>query len=81
MSVKKIDARRRSYHAVFNSPEGKEVLKDLAQFCGSMKSSFSPDPYQTAFREGRREVWLRIQTHLKLTEDDIFNLYEQEKNL
>jgi heterodisulfide reductase subunit B len=77
--AKAIDKRRRAYQAAFNNPEGKQVLQDLAKFCGATKSSFSRDPIEMGFREGRREVWLRIQQHLKITEDDIWRLFEQEK--
>lgn len=74
-----VDQRRRAYQATFKG-EGQEVLKDLAVFCGSTKSSFSRDPLEMAHREGRREVWLRIQSHMKLTEDDIWQLFERERD-
>ena len=77
--AKTVDKRRRSYQATFNSPEGKEVLKDLVVFCGQNKSSYSQNPHEMAFREGRREVWLRIQAHMKISDDDIWKLFEQEK--
>lgn len=78
-SAKDIDARQKAYKTAFGGEPGKEVLKDLAVFCGSQRSSFSSDPLEMAFREGRREVFLRIQQHLNITEDDIWNLYEREK--
>lgn len=78
--VKELDQRRQAYQATFDSETGKEVLKDLAVFCGAAKSSFDSDPLKMAFREGRREVWLRIKTQLNITEDDIWNLFNQEKN-
>lgn len=30
--------------------------------------------------EGRREVWLRIQGYLQLSDEDIFNLIEEYEN-
>lgn len=77
MTVKKIDQKRIAYQKTFNNPMGKEVLRDLSILCAPMKTSFSRDALEMAYREGRREVWLRIQTYLNLTEDDIFNLHQQ----
>lgn len=78
--IEKVDARRRAYQACFSGEPGKAVLEDLTQFCRGMKSTFSRDPYEMAFREGRREVWLRIQSHLNITEDDIWSLFNREDN-
>jgi hypothetical protein len=30
--------------------------------------------------EGRREVWLRIQAHLRLTDEELWRLYGQAPN-
>lgn len=39
-----------------------------------MDTTFHPDPRMAALLEGRREVWLRIQNHLKMSQDDLFDL-------
>lgn len=67
--------RKRSYALTFRSPAGNEVLRDLAKFCRANESCFHPDQRKHAATEGRREVWLRIQQHLNLRTDDLFNLY------
>lgn len=56
-----------AYKRLFDSEDGKIVLKDLARSCRLDQSSFSSDPYETAFNEGERHVVLRI---LKTIEAD-----------
>jgi hypothetical protein len=46
--------------------EGETVLADL-QSAYYRRSSFSKDPYETAYREGQRSVIIRI---LNLLEED-----------
>ena len=53
------------------------VMKDLARFCYAHKTTFHPDAKVQQHREGRREVWLRIQSHINLTEDELFDLFEK----
>lgn len=68
------DDRCRAYKLLFGSPAGAEVLADLAVFCRANASTFHPDPRLHAVAEGRREVFLRIQNHLRLQTEDIFTL-------
>jgi len=69
-------ARRRTvYVATFLNPMGEEVLKDLARFCRAHETTFHVDARAHAVAEGRREVWLRIQRHLQLTDDQLWQLY------
>jgi hypothetical protein len=60
------------------------VLKDLARFCRAHRSTAHPDPHAAAKMDGRREVWLRIQEHLQLSEPQLWELYtripSQEKD-
>ncbi len=68
--------RQQSFRNTFN-PESKfsvEVLKDLAKFCRANDTTFHPDPRTHALLEGRREVWLRIQNHLNLTTEELYQL-------
>lgn len=69
--------RRRStaYRATFASPMGEEVLADLARFCRAHHSTAHPDPHMAARLDGRREVWLRIQAHVRLSEDELWKLF------
>lgn len=66
--------RRTAYVATFSSPSGEEVLADLARFCRANRPTFHPDPRVAAQLDGRREVWLRIQQHLQLSDADLWRL-------
>lgn len=68
--------RAQAYRVTFN-PEGvqtRRVLTDLAKFCRAGESTFHTDARVAALMEGRREVWLRIQQHLQLTDDELWAL-------
>lgn len=58
-------AMAKKYRDVFGSPLGKEVLKDIIEFAGFMETSFEKgDPYLSAFKEGKRNVALKIVHYL-----------------
>lgn len=67
--------RRCAYQTTFKGPLAEAVLKDLARFCRAHESTFNADPRAHALAEGRREVWLRIEQHLKLTPGQLWELY------
>lgn len=67
--------RRMRYLKVFDNTNGEFVLADLAKFCRANQSTAHGDPQVAARLDGRREVWLRIQHHLKLSPDDLWKLY------
>lgn len=82
--AEKLDRKRRAYRQLFLADDGganepaKVVMADLARFCNATKPSVrvSPqtgaiDPMAMAVGEGRREVYLRIQSHLGLTDADV----------
>lgn len=70
--------RRRAYRATFNTVEGRKVLADLRRFCrASVPTADVNNVQATYLLEGRREVFLRIISHMNLTEDDIFELVEE----
>jgi hypothetical protein len=52
------------------------VLKDLAKFCFATQSTAHINERAQAMLEGRRAVWLRIQEHLQLSEEELWNLYD-----
>jgi hypothetical protein len=72
-----LSRRRYAYVKTFNGPLGQEVLADLVKFCRARESTFHPDPRVHAVLEGRREVFLRIQQHLQLTDDELWTIYGQ----
>lgn len=67
-----------AYNRVFDkqSPYTEDVLKDLAKFCRAYETTYHPDPRIHAVLEGRREVWLKIQEHLQLTMEEIYELHK-----
>jgi hypothetical protein len=69
--------RKHAYQLVFNDENvfTKTVLKDLAKFCRAYDTTFHADPRLHAALEGRREVWLRIQNHLKLNPEELWERY------
>ena len=68
--------RRHAYRVAFLSPAAQPALKDLARFCRAHSSTFHQDPRAHALAEGRREVWLRIQHHLQMSPDELWDLYD-----
>lgn len=67
--------RKRAYQLTFTTETGKDVLADLAKFCRATESTFHPDPRVAATLDGRREVFLRIQQHLQLDVETLYELY------
>ena len=70
-----LSERRIDYVKTFDTPAGEKVLADLAKFCRAHESTFHADPRVHAVAEGRREVWLRLQHHLQLTDEQLWKLY------
>lgn len=69
--------RKLAYTQTFNlqSVAVQAVLKDLSRFCRAHETTFSKDDRTTYMLEGRREVWLRIQNYLNLTQDQLYDLH------
>ena len=69
--------RQAAYAQVFDEKNQflKEVFADLEKFCRANTSTFHQDPRVHAVLEGRREVWIRIQDHLKLSTDEFWEKY------
>lgn len=67
--------RRYAYRQLFKGPYSDIVLKDLARFCRAHESTFHTDARAHAVAEGRREVWLRLQNHLNLSDAQLWELY------
>lgn len=50
------------------------MLADLAKFCRAADSTYHTDNTVTYMLQGRREVWLRIQDHLNLSPEVLYQL-------
>lgn len=70
--------RPQQYKDTFNTPQGKEVLRDLAKFCGQNNPTYVPgDSHASAYKEGMRRVFLRIQQFVNLSEKDLHTILNQ----
>ena len=57
----KLDDLKKTYRQLFNTDEGKVVLRDLKLRNHVLSSSYvAGDPHDTSFREGQRSVVLTI---------------------
>lgn len=60
--------------------DAERVLADLREFCGVSRATiFDPEPLIMARREGRREVFVRIQNFLNLDEKTVQQLMELDQ--
>lgn len=68
--------RKQAFQQVFNpnSVYAQRVIRDLAKFCRANATTFHQDARMHAVLEGRREVWLRIEQHLRLTPDELLKI-------
>ena len=85
----KLIGRRKAYRACFMgedgklSQEGELIMNDLMRFCRSTKSTAHMSlngticPYATHLTEGRREVLIRIQSMLGVSDLDLRELAQQ----
>jgi hypothetical protein len=58
--VKQIEDLKLAYRRTFNNEDGDIVLKDLKTRFGYETTTFSDNPYETAFNEGQRAAVLLI---------------------
>jgi hypothetical protein len=69
--------RGQKYRHTFTGVNGEAVLDDLAKFCRAHESTFDPDPRVEGIMQGRREVWLRIATHMNMTEQQLWSHFNR----
>lgn len=68
-------------HAVFDTPQGKEVLRFLEISCRWYQTVFSQaGPEMTMINDGKRQVIATIKTILDLSPDQIVSIAEKETN-
>lgn len=74
---KYVKGKEQAYRICLNNEAAKTVLADLRLFCNGTRTNFSSDALQMARMEGRREVFMRIMTFLKVDYEDIYNFTEE----
>lgn len=77
-----LQRRRQAYQRTFpkGSYDAQIVLADLAKFCRAHDSTFHPTAAVANRLDGRREVWLRLQNHLQLTEEELWELHKPQSS-
>jgi hypothetical protein len=58
--MNRLDELKLAYRRTFNSEDGEQVLSDLKKRFAFETTTFSGDPYQSAFNEGQRAAVLLI---------------------
>jgi len=53
-----------AYRRLFDTPDGKAVLKDLSNYCFESESVYDDKHERIYFKEGRRSVILKIRQWL-----------------
>ena len=73
-----LGTRAKSYQSVFgeSGAYGSAAMKDLASFCFAFETTADPQRDLSLIKQGRREVWLRIQQHLHLQPEELARLYQ-----
>lgn len=69
--------KKTAYRLTFGSEVSKDVLADLRVFCNATKTNFSSDALEMARMEGRREVFNRIMSFMKVDYEDYYQ-YEED---
>lgn len=67
-------------HVVFDSPQGKEVMRFLEMSCCWYRSVWDPQtPDLTLINDGKRQVLATIKTILECSPDQIVQLAKQKE--
>lgn len=69
---------KNTYHAVFDSPAGVDVLQDLRDFCGMDSDAFADNAEKTAYNLGMRRVFLYIQHTMDVSKEEINAMTRKE---
>jgi hypothetical protein len=67
------------YHAVFNTPQGRAVLYDLMETHNVLRSTYTKDSGEALFKEGERNVVLRILTLVKTDMKQLIERIEEHE--
>ena len=70
-NANKLKGLRNDYKKVFESEEGKRVLKDLEKVCLYRATTFDKDALVMAFQEGLRGVYLHITTIMAMDIEEL----------
>jgi hypothetical protein len=74
------EARERATHNLMRQPDGRAYIHELLKRCHVFTSSFSSDPYITAFAEGQRAIGLQILAEVMAWSPDQYLSMMREAN-
>jgi hypothetical protein len=75
-----VAALKSNFHAVFDTPQGQEVMKFLEATCCWRQSVWHPgQPDMTLINDGKRQVISTIKTFLELSPDQITGIINQKE--
>jgi len=78
--IKYVQGLKSNVHAVFDSPQGKEVMNFLEATCCWYQSVLVPsEPDMTLINDGKRQVVATIKTILSLSPEQIVALAQQKE--
>lgn len=76
-----VESLKSNFHATFDSPQGKEVIKFLEKTCCWYQSTLMPGhPELSQQNDGKRQVLATIKTILELSADQIVQLTTEKEN-
>ena len=70
----------RAFKSVFNSPDGRIVLKELMRSCNMFNTNKTMHDGSLQFTEGKRSVVLDILGALEKNEEEIFQIFTHNDN-
>jgi len=80
-NINDVKGLKQNFSAVFDTPQGLEVMDFLEKSCGWYDSVFDPNNAdRTLINAGRREVLATIKTFLKHPPEHIVALAQQKEN-
>ena len=78
--IREVKAIQSNIHAVFDTPQGKDVMAFLEDACGWYESIFDPDSKdRILINAGKREVVATIKTFLKHSPEQIVAMAQQKE--
>lgn len=79
-SKTQLQQRKRDFEITFRSEHGERVLNYLIRSNHILEPTFSTDPIQSAFNEGRRNTVLEIMSILHYRPEDFLQLADNAEN-
>ena len=69
---------KRDYQAVFSTPEGQRVLRDLLRRGGVTRPDFTTDPQKMLINEGHRHMVLSIYRQVHASDEPLLKMISEE---